>query len=475
MILIIITILFTTACNDILLESPKAIATETFYNTAEEIEGALYAAYAHTGQATAKTTSCMVLINAGEVDYGEGRVTFAPYSDFKGQLIADTRIPNAWTFAYQGIRDANLVIENAPKSTQATQKEIEQLVAEAKFVRAFTYFQLVRNWGPVPLRTEENNVEPDVPRSSVADVYDLITSDLLYAETYLPTSQNLPGRADRYAAKTMLADVYLELGNWVGAKEKAQEVINSGKYSLINVATSDDFYKIFGVDVNGSSEEVFYIKANADSYTYFCNYRHHPSVPYFKGGAGAYALYTDSVSNKFISDWDYHDLRKYFILYNANIGIGSTTMLFKKYIDPTTSTGGRNDWPAYRYTDVLLIYAEADCRANNGPTADGMEKLNMIHRRAYGEDPLAASTVDFKLADYNRDTFIDLVLLEGAYEQMDEGKRFFALKRTGKLKDAIKYARGIDLVDNHLLWPIPAVEYLYNGAIDPTTDQNPGY
>ena len=136
---------------------------------------------------------------------------------------------------------------------------------------------------------------------------------------------------------------------------------------------------------------------------------------------------------------------------------------------------GTNDFPSYRYTDILLIYAEADCRANNKPTADGMEILNMIHRRAYGKDPLVASDVDFQLADYDMNSFINLVLKEGLYEQMDEGKRFFALKRTGKLKEAVKYARGVDVVDTQLLWPIPSIEYLYNKAIDPVKDQNPGY
>ncbi len=468
-------LLLSMACSDILEENPKALTTEGFYNTKEEIEGALYSAYNGTGRATAKSTFAMVLVNAGEVDYGEGRVTFAPYSDFRGELITDNRIPQAWDWAYQGIRNANLVIQNAPNSTEASQTEIEQLVSEAKFIRAFTYFQLVRNWGGVPLRTEENNMLADVPRSSIEDVYALITDDLLEAERFLPENQSIIGRADKFAAKTMLADVYLELGNWTAAKDKALEVINSNRYSLINVSTSDDFYKIFGVDVNGSSEEIFYIKSNDIQYTYFCNYRHHPNVPYWKGGGGAHALYTDSVSNKFIRDWDYNDLRKKFMLYNLDIGFGPTTMLFKKYIDPDTANGGRNDWPAYRYTDVLLIYAEADCRANGGPTTDGMEKLNMIHRRAYGYNPIVPSTIDFNITDYNEETFIDLVLREGGYEQMDEGKRFFALRRTGKLKEAVQYARGIDVSDTHMLWPIPASEFLYNGAIDPNTDQNPGY
>lgn len=285
----------------------------------------------------------------------------------------------------------------------------------------------------------------------------------------------MAGRADKFAAKAVLADVYLQLGQWSEARTEALEVINPGKYSLIPVSNSDDFYKIFGANVVRSSEEIFYVKSNVDLTTQLVRYRHHPSFPY-ANYAGVFAKYTDSISNKVIKEWDYKDLRKKFNLYNANIGFGKTTMLFKKYVDYTATNGnGKNDWPAYRYTDMFLIYAEADCRVNNGPTADGIEKLNMIHRRAYGKDPNVASDIDYKLTDYTESSFIDLVLKEGLYEQMDEGKRKFALIRTGKIKEAVKYARGVGVLDISLLWPIPSIEYLYNNAIDPTKDQNPGY
>ena len=104
---------------------------------------------------------------------------------------------------------------------------------------------------------------------------------------------------------------------------------------------------------------------------------------------------------------------------------------------------------------MLLFYAEADCRANNGPTPDGMEKLNMIHRRAYGIDPGTVSDVDFILSDYTEESFVDLVIKERMYEMMYEGKRYFDLKRTGKIKSAIKDAFDIDVADKHLWWPIP--------------------
>lgn len=470
-IIILALLLFATACSDILKENPKSIATETFYNTADEIKSAVYAAYSPLLDGALGE----FLVDAYEVDYAVGRVSFAVYSDFQGALINDSRIPSSWTGWYKAIRNANLVIANAPKSTKASQAQVEQFVGEARFIRAYCYFSLVRNWGAVPLRTEKNMQELDVPRSSEGDVYKLLISDLENAEANLPTSQVLAGSADKYAAKAMLANVYLQLGRWSDSRNKALEVINSGKYSLIRVSTPDDFYKIFGPDVVRSSEEIFYVKSNIDRTTQLARYRHHTSVPYLNY-QGAYALYSDSLTNNVIKEWDYKDLRKKFNLYNCNIGLGKTTILFKKYIDTDAISGnGTNDWPAYRYTDMLLIYAEADCRVNNGPTADGMEKLNMIHRRAYGKDPAVVSDIDFKVTNYTKETFIDLVLKEGLYEQIDEGKRFFALKRTGKIKEAVKYARGVNVVDTHLLWPIPSIEYLYNKAIDPIKDQNPGY
>ena len=241
------------------------------------------------------------------------------------------------------------------------------------------------------------------------------------------------------------------------------------------MGTRDDYYNIFGPDINGSSEEIFYIKYNNEYTQQHCRFRHHVSSPYLNYH-GVHAKYADTIKTKVIREWDYKDLRKKFNLYNCNIGYGKTTVLFKKFIDPDAiSDYATNDYPAYRFADILLFYAEADCRVNNGPTSDGMEKLNMIHRRAYGYETNVASPVDFKVSDYNKESFINLVLKEGLYEQMDEAKRFLELKRTGKLQEAVLENRGLVVAESHILWPIPSIEYDYNGAIDPTTDQNPGY
>jgi hypothetical protein len=153
-------------------------------------------------------------------------------------------------------------------------------------------------------------------------------------------------------------------------------------------------------------------------------------------------------------------------------------LVSNKYIDKAAveqNLGAGNDLPLYRYADALLIYAEASCLAANGPTAEGVEALNEVRRRAYGANPKEPSTVDFNLADYDVDSFQDLVLQERAYEFIFEGKRWYDLKRTGKAAEVILAAKGVTVAEKAYLWPIPSSELSYNQALDPETDQNPGY
>lgn len=471
----IILLLFSASCSDVLVEEPKAIATETFYKTASEIESAVLGVYAPVKDAGNCMGGLYQAQMEAQVDYGYGRGSYAVITEFQGLNATNiTRVGQFWAYFYRSIRNANTVIKNAPNASSVDEATLNALVGEAKFLRAFCYFHMVRNWGDIPLRTEENMLDQDVPRTPASQVYDLIISDLNFAEQYLPEHESVAGRASKWAAKSLLADVYMQLGQYSQARTKSLEVINSGRYSLINISTSNDYYKIFGPGVTSSSEEIFYLKYNSTEGSQYAIFAHHPGDGYLNG-QGYYALYSDSVKNKVIRDWDYHDLRKKFNLFSYNIGLGSTTVLYKKYIDPTRTSGATNDYPCYGLADLLLLYAEADCRANSGPTSDGLEKLNMIHRRAYGKNPNVASTVDFKLSDYTMDSFIDLVMKERMYETFYEGKRWLDLKRTGKLKAAIMDAYGIQVADMHLWWPIPNVEYDYNKAIDPETDQNPGY
>ncbi|MBA4057284.1 MAG: RagB/SusD family nutrient uptake outer membrane protein, partial [Marivirga sp.] len=234
--------------------------------------------------------------------------------------------------------------------------------------------------------------------------------------------------------------------------------------------------KIYGPEVVTTSEEIFYFKYSRQQGFGLVSYAHRAIGPYkYYGGGGVYAQYTDSASNSFIKQWDKNDLRKTHIMYNVDVGLGPNTVLYRKFRDPVATAGGGNDYPWYRYADLLLFHAETAARASGAPTAEAMESLNKVHRRAYGYNPDLVSPVDFDISDYNLTTFIDLVVQERGYETMYEGKRWLDLKRLGIAKQRIKEVKGIDVAEKHMMWPIPNSELLYNEALDPATDQNPGY
>lgn len=470
-LILIPSILLLIACEDLLKEEPKAIASETFYNTSNEVAAAANAMYSPFKTGDFENYWALVECN---VDYGKGRGSWASNSNFAGLDATNiTRVSLIWGQIYLSIRNANLVIMNTPNGLQTTDIQKTQYIAEAKFIRAFNYFLLVRNWAGVPLRTEETFTQIEIPRSSVSAVYDLILSDLQFAEQNLPDNARLIGTPSKWTAKTLLADVHLNLKNWTQARDLANEVIQSGKYSLVKVSVPDDYYKIFDAHVATSSEEIFFIKHNAIEGSFFGMFAHHPNAPYInkRGYYGHYTLDNNSV----IANWDANDLRRQAWFYPFNIGVAPNTMLYKKYIHLDATGNPGTDIPVYRYPDILYIYAEAANFASNGPTAEAVEYLNQVRRRAYGFDPKVTSPVDFKVGDYNKDTFFDLIIKERGYETLYEGKRWHELVRTGKAKQIIKEVHGKDIADKHFLLPIPITETNYNKAIDPATDQNPGY
>jgi starch-binding outer membrane protein, SusD/RagB family len=475
----IVTSLFLAAvsmgCSDVLVEKPKSLASENFYNTAAEAKAAVNAIYGPMRTDGALSTNYPAQLE-GLADYGNSRGTQTPVSLYQGLDNTNiNRVGTIWDNFYQSIRNANLVISNVPKGTSMTDVEKTAFVAEAKYMRALTYFAMVRNWAGVPLRTEANMTVADVPRSSVEDVYKLIVADALEAEKGLADSPSEIGRPTIWAAKTLLSEVYLYLEQWAQSAAKAKEVIDSKKYSLVAVATSEDFQKLYGPEVVNTPEEIFYFKYSRQQGFGLVSYAHRKTAQYnYYGPGGVYAQYTDSVSNSVIKNWDFKDLRKNHILYNVDIGLGTTSCLYRKYRDPLATSGAGNDYPWYRYADLLLFHAEADARANGKPTAEALESLNKVHRRAYGKPAETASTVDFKLADFTTQSFIDKVIQERGYETMYEGKRWNDLKRLGIAKQRILEVKNIVVAEKHMLWPIPNSEILYNKAIT-AKDQNPGY
>lgn len=472
---------FLLSCENMLDEVPKNfVSRSNYYQNEADAQGAINGAYAAVGPDFFGITYYLMIELHG--DFLNGRGSQAPISLVDRVLdqgnISRTNI--AWGSIYGAINRANAVLDNVPAIANINVDAQNRILAEAHFLRALCYFELVRGWGPVPIRTNESTdlSELAVPRSPESEVYALIEADLLAAGQGLPLSVGTEtGRASVWAAKMMLAHVYLTKGNYAQAAEKASEVINSGNFSLVQVRSPDDFYKIFASET--STEEIMSVKHSPNRQSDLPIYLHMGSNrPYNYNTSGFFAWLPNT--NSFIgSSWDDADMRKDFNLYtefqNAAgdwVSLPATApVLFKKY---TTSVDGLRNYPApiYRYAEAFLFYAEASVRAEGAPSALALERLNMIKRRAYGYDPNVASPVDYP-AGMTEVEFVDAVLQERAFEFMLERRRFFDLKRTGKVKEAFA-AVGKNFIDERLFFPIPENEINNNPALS-QADQNPGY
>lgn len=227
------------ACSDTLEEKPQAIAVETFYNNANEIESGVNAIYAPLRSCFRDQYPCM-LEESSDYIYG-GLGSWEPPSKYQGlNSTNQSRVSGVWGYLYQAIRNANIMIAAIPNAQNASEADQQKYMGESRFLRALAYFHLVRNWGAVPLRTESNLDEIEIDRSPESAVYELITSDLEYAASALPATASVAGRATAGAAKLLLADVHFYLNNYEKAAQLTKEVIQSKQYSLVEVSTWED-------------------------------------------------------------------------------------------------------------------------------------------------------------------------------------------------------------------------------------------
>jgi hypothetical protein len=159
--------------------------------------------------------------------------TIGPYDNFQHTTTQDG-LDRWWTALYQGVKRTNVVIEKVP-DIQMDETLKNKYLAEAKFIRALLYFDLVRAWGDVPLVTT-TNPPLKLAKKPKEQIYELIIADLLFASQHLDEKSLLAvedlGRATKGAAKSLLAKVYLFRHDFVNAEKYALEVINSDEYNL---------------------------------------------------------------------------------------------------------------------------------------------------------------------------------------------------------------------------------------------------
>ena len=500
--LILILTPFFTACNEWLEESDftYAIATSTFYNTAAESDAAVMAPL--NQMRSAYNANYFTTLEANtEYCTTKGSAMSTYGIDYNG-IITNTHLDRCntnWSSIFVAIKQCNIAIQRIPEANAMSETEKAAFIGELKFLRAYNYFNVVRRWGSVPLRTDENMESWDLAKSSVNDIYAFIIADLKYAVDNCPNTSRYIGTPCKNAAKALLAEIYMYTKEYGEAKRLAGEVINSKAYSLVKVSKTRDFDKLFGYDLNTSTEEIFFIKTSrTDSRTWeYPGFTAHPAYEMEPGklmlnGNGYYTHYSD-LKNKVIEAWDRKDIRfdlniRHYVFGADAYGVNSC--LLTKFWDPYASGyNGNVNIPFIRLADVLITYAEATARVANAPTAESIEMLNQLRRRGYGYDPAVANPeLDYQLSDYNTmDKFIDLLINEERYERINEGKHWDFILRLGKAEEIIvqnfnyyrpgqaAYATVSKINAKHYLWRIPDSEFNYNKALDPRTDQNPGY
>ncbi|GAB3641607.1 RagB/SusD family nutrient uptake outer membrane protein [Spirosoma arcticum] len=472
LLLIILLLSGLTAC-EVLEQTPEASFTPAnFYLNADDAKAALSTVYDPLNNANLYGQTMWIINDQAtdDAEWGNGRSTAnQPKNDIDRYTFtpATPTFQLLWGTVYQAINRANTVIARVPGiSMDETLKA--RYVAEAKFMRGFYYFTLVRLFGGVPLQLTEttslNNLT--IPRASADDVYKQVIQDFTDAEGVLPVSFTGidRGRATKGAAKAFLAKVYLTRGEWAKASAKAKEVIDLGVYDLW--AT---FNEAFLVANKNGKEAVFEMQAlggGVGEGSLMQGYMR----PNFDRVNGAAGFGDDPVTENLYKTYLPTDKRR-----DVTIRIYSATstpaapasVLFPgyvyKYLD-LTATGngdGANNYPIIRYPDVLLMYAEALNEQAAG-NADAYAVVNRIRSRA-GLSALAGLT---------QDQFRDAVLLERRLELAFEGHRWYDLARTKRLVAAVKAQNpSIVVQDRHYLFPIPQTER----DVNPALEQNPGY
>ena len=360
---------------------------------------------------------------------------FPTFDRFTNELVVmeDQFFGPFYTGMYRSILSANTVIEN---STNATQ------VGEAQFLRALSYFKLVRAFGDVPINLSGSPSVTDnsiLARQPVATVYSQIISDLQAAMAALDTESN-NGRASQLAAQGMLGKVYMQLGDFGNAETNLAAVVNGA--ASAGIALQDDFANIFGVD-NDLNSEIIYATQVSSSISDEYGFSEFWS---WSGGLDTKSLLPLDPSLVAAFDASPGDLRR-------DVTINVETMSSPKF--PQTG-GPDHDWIELRLADAILLYAEA--LNENGNASGALAQLDVIRARAGLSNSTASGQAEIRQAIAN----------ERRLELAFEGQRWFDLVRTGTVDAAV----GQSVNPNFHIFPIPLSEVLASFG---TITQNPGY
>lgn len=453
---------------------PGALGEEATFSTEGTATAALLDAYSnvHFFVAAGTSTACVMKLNAMYTDEYRLTASLPELMALNANALDATSGPvrQFWTHAYGAIYKVNAFIESIEKyGGEIASPTRNQLIGEARFLRAFCYFNLVNTYGDVPLLLTSNYEQnARASRTPQAEVYAQIERDLLASDTLLHTEyltdKNVAGtariRPNKDVSKAMLARVYLFMNRWDDARKAATAVIDkSGIYSL-----ETDLTRVFHTT---SKEAIFQLPANfPTSVTSQLVGNFLLTGPPTTSGSGTQiGVLNDSLVNSFEAG----DKRR------SDGWVGSVTSGGKTYLFPgkyrsyTTLT---QYMTCLRLAELYLIRAEANI--NLDQVATGIDDLNIIRKRARAAASVQVPTPlpDLVTTLSKRDALLALEQ-ERKVELFTEGHRWFdlrrwkgidnpALTRAEELMPAIAVAKGGTWEKYKLLFPIPQTEVLVN-------------
>ncbi len=379
---------------------------------------------------------------------------------------------DVWNGYFEGIARANKAIKFI-NELEIPETQKTQYIAEARFLRGYFYFFLVRSFGGVPLIDRVPETEAEIAqtyvRASVDEIYSLIESDFQFA-LQLPSKQLIDlGRVSGDAARAFLAKVALYRQNWGQCASYCNEIINSGEYKLMA-----DYSHIWREIGEYSEESIWEVNAKgSDPQKGILEYY---VVQAPRGGSKGLGWGFNTPTQEFYDAYEEGDLRR-----DATVIVSGQTLWdgwetdpnhtnpmynYKSYVSRLAESWGQGDINSnknlrvIRYGEVLLMAAEAANEMGNSELSCNF--LNEVRKRA--------GLSDFNST--NSDTLRAKIWNERRFELAFEHDRVFDLRRQGRIGEVLKM-QGIPFADGkHELYPIPQRQIdLSNGKMI----QNPGY
>mgnify|MGYP000023873185 CR=1 FL=1 len=400
---------------------------------------------------------------------------------------SNTIYADFWNASYDGITRCNKLITELDATSILWDNELykERCAGEALFLRALYYFNLVRQFGGVPLvlKPIDSKEAVNIKRSSEQVIYDHIIADLLLAGDHFQKAVSVEenGRANYASAMALLGKVYLTLHKYKEAELALKSVIDLKKYILLT-----DYADLFNPSNKDYKETIFSIQYSENSsdlanrfififapWTSGGDVTQRPNIKLNQGWHGC-NLPTEDL----IKAFELGDKRK-----DVSIGIWTgkdwdgivrPIAYCSKYKPPVSAPDDRcsDNFPILRYSDVLLMYAEVLNEQDR--TAEAIPYVEQVRHRA---------GLTNSLTGYNRSSLEKLIAKERQVEFCFENQRWYDLKRTGKALEVLRKhgsrekamksflsSNSFEMTEFKLLAPIPAEQILINKI-----EQNPGY